>query len=241
MGRPFTDPVIGFVESNSAAEEAGIIAGDKVLSINGSKIKRFEDLQRIIPLTNGATILLKIERESQVFNISAIPRVQDGTDAFGNSKKRLILGVKSSGQTNFERINNPFRAFVLAVGQTYVYVRDTLVFVWQMLTLSRGTEDLGGPFSIAKYSGQAASYGFVSLVLFMAILSINLGIINLFPIPLLDGGHLLFYAIEAIKGSPLSERVQEWGLRLGLVFVLALMLLVLKNDILIIPKLLVLE
>ena len=110
-------------------------------------------------------------------------------------------------------------------------VEATGIAVGQMITGRRGTEDLGGPIRIAKYSGQAAKSGAAGFVLFVAILSINLGLINLFPVPLLDGGHLLFYAIEAVRGRPLSEQAQEWGMRVGLALVAALMIFVTWNDI----------
>ena len=126
---------------------------------------------------------------------------------------------------------NPVDAAGTAVYQTYDVIRTTFVAVGQMIDGSRGTEDLGGPIRIAQISGQAAKTGVLGFILFMSILSINLGVVNLFPVPLLDGGHLMFYAIEAVRGRPLSEQVQEWGLRVGLALVLTLMLFVTWNDI----------
>ena len=119
----------------------------------------------------------------------------------------------------------------MAIGQTYEIIAGTAIAVSQMVSGERGAEDLGGPIKIAKYSGQAAKAGAAGFILFMAILSINLGIINLFPIPLLDGGHLVFYAIEALRGRPVSEQAQEWGMRAGLAIVIALMVFVTWNDI----------
>jgi regulator of sigma E protease len=124
----------------------------------------------------------------------------------------------------------PVEALGAAIGQTYGVVEATGVAVGQMISGKRGTEDLGGPIRIAKYSGQAAKAGLSGFVVFVAILSINLGLINLFPVPLLDGGHLLFYAIEAVRGRPLSERAQEWGMRIGLALVGSLMLFAIGND-----------
>jgi len=232
VGRPVTEPVIGLVVENSAAADAGLMAGDRILAIDGSEIDRFEDLQRIIPLGNGAPLRLTVQREEQVLDITAVPRVLDETDAFGNPQKRAVLGVQSSGETRMMVRHDPFTAIVLSVQQTYVVIEGTFIAVGQMISGERGTEDLGGPIKIAKFSDQAAKSGFANFVIFMAILSINLGIINLFPVPLLDGGHLLFYAIEAIRGRPLSDQAQEWGLRFGLVLVLSLMVFVTWNDIL---------
>lgn len=232
VGRPVTEPIIGTVVEESAAEEAGLVPGDRILAIDGAEIDRFEDLQRIVPLGNGAPLRLTVQRDEQVLEIIATPRVVDETDAFGNPQKRALLGVQSSGETRMMVRHNPITALGLSVQQTYVVVEGTFIAVGQMISGERGTEDLGGPIKIAKFSGQAAKSGFANFVIFMAILSINLGIINLFPVPLLDGGHLLFYAIEAIRGRPLSDQAQEWGLRFGLVLVLSLMVFVTWNDIL---------
>ncbi len=232
VGRPVTEPVIGQVVEDSAAAEAGLQAGDRILAIDGEDIDRFEDLQRIVPLGNGAPMRLTILRGDDILDVVAVPRVVDETDAFGNQQKRALLGVASSGETRTLVRHNPVTAFGLAIQQTYVVVEGTFIAVGQIISGDRGTEDLGGPIRIAKFSGQAAASGLVNFVIFMAILSINLGIINLFPIPLLDGGHLLFYAIEAVLGRPLSDQAQEWGLRFGLVLVLSLMVFVTWNDIL---------
>ncbi|NKB45958.1 MAG: RIP metalloprotease RseP [Alphaproteobacteria bacterium] len=232
VGRPVTEPIIGSVVEDSAASEAGLTAGDRILAIDGNTISRFEDLQRVVPLGNGAPMRLTVQRDENVIDIVAVPRVVDETDAFGNPQKRALLGVSSSGETRMMVRHNPVSALGLAVSQTYIVVEGTFVAVGQIISGERGTEDLGGPIRIAKFSGQAAKSGFANFVIFMAILSINLGIINLFPVPLLDGGHLLFYAIEALRGRPLSDQAQEWGLRFGLVLVLSLMVFVTWNDIL---------
>lgn len=232
VGRPVTEPIIGSVVEDSAAAQAGLMAGDRILSIDGDAIDRFEDLQRIVPLGNGAPMIMSIQRDDQILEITATPRIVEETDAFGNPQKRALLGVGSSGETRMMVRHNPITAFGLAVSQTYTVVEGTFVAVGQIISGERGTEDLGGPIRIAKFSGQAAKSGFANFVIFMAILSINLGIINLFPVPLLDGGHLLFYAIEGLLGRPLSDQTQEWGLRFGLVLVLSLMVFVTWNDIL---------
>lgn len=232
VGRPVTEPVIGQVVPDSAAAEAGLLSGDRILAIDGTEIERFEELQRMVPLGNGEPMRLTIQRNESILDVIAVPRVVDETDAFGNPQKRALLGVGSSGETRMMVRHDPISALGLAVQQTYVVVEGTFIAVGQIISGERGTEDLGGPIRIAKFSGQAAESGFANFVIFMAILSINLGIINLFPVPLLDGGHLLFYAIEAVRGRPLSDTAQEWGLRFGLVLVLSLMVFVTWNDIL---------
>jgi regulator of sigma E protease len=232
IGRPVTEPVIGQVVPDSAASEAGLLAGDRILAIDGEPLGRFEELQRLVPLGNGAAMRFTIQRADDILDVVAVPRVVDESDAFGNPQKRAFLGVASSGETRMLVRHNPIMAFGLAVEQTYVVVEGTFIAVGQIISGDRGMNDLGGPIKIAKFSGQAAKSGLANFVIFMAILSINLGIINLFPVPLLDGGHLLFFAIEAVRGRPLSDQAQEWGLRFGLVLVLSLMVFVTWNDIL---------
>ncbi len=232
IGRPVTEPIVGEVVADSAAAEAGLLAGDRILAIDGEEVDRFEDLQRLVPLGNGAPMRLTVQRADDILDVVATPRVVEETDAFGNLQKRALLGVASSDETRMLVRHNPVTAMGLAVQQTYIVVEGTFIAVGQIISGDRGTEDLGGPIRIAKFSGQAAKSGVANFVIFMAILSINLGIINLFPVPLLDGGHLLFYAIEAALGRPLSDQTQEWGLRFGLVLVLSLMVFVTWNDIL---------
>ncbi|MGE4064831.1 MAG: RIP metalloprotease RseP [Rhodospirillaceae bacterium] len=231
-GRPVTDPVIGGVVEGGAAAEAGIQPGDRIVSIDGEPVARFEDIQTIVLLANGAPMRIGITRDGgqeQVFNVT--PRVREEEDENGNVTKRMMLGIQASREHMSVVKLNPIDAAGTAVYQTYDVIRTTFVAVGQMIDGSRGTEDLGGPIRIAQISGQAAKTGVLGFILFMAILSINLGVVNLFPVPLLDGGHLMFYAIEAVRGRPLSEQVQEWGLRVGLALVLTLMLFVTWNDI----------
>jgi len=231
-GRPVTEPVIGGVVEGGAAAEAGIQPGDRILTIDGKPVERFEEIQTIVLLANGVPMQLGIGREGapdQVITVT--PRVREDTDEDGNVTKRLMLGIQASRAHMSIMKMNPLTAAGAAFGQVYDVIHTTKVAVGQMIMGERGTEDLGGPIRIAQISGQAAKTGVLGFILFMAILSINLGVVNLFPVPLLDGGHLMFYAIEAVRGRPLSEQVQEWGLRVGLALVLTLMLFVTWNDI----------
>ncbi len=231
-GRPTTDPVIGGVVEGGAAAEAGIQPGDRIVTIDGKPVERFEDIQTMVLLANGAPMEIGISREGggeQV--ISVTPRVREDKDEDGKVTKRLMLGIQASREHMTVTRLDPISAAGAAFGQVYDVIHTTKVAVGQMIMGERGTEDLGGPIRIAQISGQAAKTGVLGFILFMAILSINLGVVNLFPVPLLDGGHLMFYAIEAVRGRPLSEQVQEWGLRVGLALVLTLMLFVTWNDI----------
>ncbi len=231
IGRPVTEPIIGQVVEGSAAAEAGLLVEDRIMSIDGNTIGRFEDIQSIVPLSNGGPMNVVVQRDGGEQTLSITPRMSEQQDVFGNPQKRYVLGITSSGQSSQVVTHNPIEALSISVGQTYEVVEGTFIALGQIIAGTRGTEDLGGPIRIAKYSGQAAKTGLVGFIIFMAILSINLGLINLFPVPLLDGGHLLFYAIEAVRGRPLSERAQEWGLRVGLALVGALMIFVTWNDI----------
>jgi regulator of sigma E protease len=230
-GRPVTEPIVDAVAEGSAAAQAGLQPGDRILSIDGEAVDRFEDIQRAIAIAHGQPMSFVLDRGGEELTVQAQPRVIEDKDVFGNPTKRALLGISSSGENR--RVEQPglVQALGWSLSQTYVAVEGTFVGVAQMISGQRGTEDLGGPIRIAKYSGQAAKSGWVNFVIFMAILSVNLGLINLLPVPLLDGGHLLFYAIEAVRGRPLPERVQEWGLRVGLALVLTLMVFVTWNDI----------
>ena len=230
VGRPITEPVIGKVVESSAAADAGLMPEDRVLSIDGAPIERFEDIRSVAQLSTGAPMSVVIKRGAEELTLSVTPRQSTDKDAFGNVQKVYLLGIQNSGETRYKELG-VVGALGESVSQTYDIVRGTTIAMAQIVAGTRGTEDLGGPIRIAKYSGQAAKTGPAGFIIFMAILSLNLGFINLFPVPLLDGGHLLFYAIEAARGRPLSERAQEWGLRVGLALVLALMLFVSWNDI----------
>lgn len=230
VGRPITEPVIGQIQENSAAAAAGLMPEDRVLSVDGNSIERFEDIRSVIQLSTGAPMDVTVRRGTEEMSLSVTPRQSVTKDSFGNETKVFLLGITSTGETRYKELN-PVSALGESVSQTYEIVRGTTVALGQIIAGTRGTEDLGGPIRIAKYSGQAAKTGAAGFIIFLAILSLNLGFINLFPVPLLDGGHLLFYAIEAARGRPLSEGAQEWGLRVGLALVLALMLFVSWNDI----------
>lgn len=230
VGIMMTPPVVSSVQPDSAAAEAGIQEGDHILQVNGTPIERFEDIQHLIPLTNGESITITLRRNAETLTVTATPRVQTITDELGETRQQAVLGIaaNASGQ-DLVRLG-PVQAVGQAFEQAYKVVHATGVTVGQMIAGERGTEDLGGPVRIAQMSGQVAELGFVSLLLFSAFLSVNLGLINLLPVPVLDGGHLVFYAIEAVRGEPVGERAQEYGFRLGLVFLVGLMVFVTWND-----------
>jgi len=229
-GRSVTEPVIGTVVDGSPAAMAGLMPQDRIMSIDGRAVSRFEDIRGVVPLSDGSPMQVVVSRDGREQAIAVTPRMSEEDNGFGKPQKRYVLGITPSGE-NRAVVLNPVDALGASVGFTYDMVESTFVVVGQMITGRRGTEELGGPIRIAQYSGQYAKTGAIGFISFIAILSINLGLINLFPVPMLDGGHLLFYAIEAVRGRPLSERAQEWGLRVGLALVLALMVFGAWNDI----------
>jgi regulator of sigma E protease len=227
-GQPFTPADIGSVQPESAAAQAGMLPGDVIVEVDGQAIERFEEVQQIVRFNQGTPLALVVQRDGQRLPISVTPQVTTVTDRMGNSHTIGLLGIGRAGMEY--RRHDPLTALWQAGRETANLTVGTLGAVGQMIGGSRGTEELGGPLRIAQMSGEVAQSGIVALVWFMAILSVNLGLINLFPIPMLDGGHLLFYAVEAIRGKPLGDRAQEYGFRIGLALVLTLMVFATWND-----------
>ncbi|MGH6719118.1 MAG: RIP metalloprotease RseP [Alphaproteobacteria bacterium] len=229
FGERVTPPEISEIKAASAAEEAGFEPGDLILSIDGEAIERFEDLQLVIRDSAGKALQVIVRRAGSEIALTATPKLVERESRLGSVQRIGELGVVRSGDVVYER-RAPIAAAAAAVSETWMIVTSTLEAVAEIIDGTRGTEDLGGPVRIAQMSGQVAESGLVTMVWFMAFLSVNLGLINLFPIPMLDGGHLLFFGIEAARGRPLGERAQELGLRVGLALVVGLMVLATWND-----------
>jgi len=228
FGQPFTPAVVSAVVPDSPAEAAGLQAGDRIVRIGSSNIDRFEDIQRIVQIRPNAELDLEILRDGAEVRLSVTPRMIEVTDTFGNTHRIGQLGIRS-GAVDYVR-HDPLTATWYGVKATLSVIDVTFVTLGQMFAGDRGTRDLAGPLGIAQMSSQVAQIGFVASLHFAAFLSVSLGLINLFPIPMLDGGHLLFYSIEALRGKPLSERVQDLGLRFGLLLVVGLLVLGTVND-----------
>ncbi|MDT9597685.1 RIP metalloprotease RseP [Sphingosinicella rhizophila] len=227
-GQQQTPPVIAGVVSASAAAQAGLRAGDRILSISGKTVDRFEDIAMIVSLRPEQPLRIEAEREGRRIEVVAVPQTRVERDRFGNEFRKGLLGVTPAGSV-IEPV--PATAVVgLAVRQTVDIVTMSIEGIGQIITGRRSVKELGGPLKIAQYSGQQASLGLEALIWFMAIISINLGFINLLPIPLLDGGHLFFYMIEAVRRKPLAPEAQEWAFRTGIAALLTLMIFVTLND-----------
>ncbi|MBF0304236.1 MAG: RIP metalloprotease RseP [Alphaproteobacteria bacterium] len=231
-GQPMTAPVVGKVVENSAAAEAGIQLGDRIVSINGQTIRRFQDIQHIVRLRIDEPLTLVVARGDGTVTVTTRARVTETTDMFGNQHRIPVLGIGASVDQATRDVvrHGPVSALVAAVEETGTIVGSTFTALGQMIAGTRDSEELGGPLRIAKGAGQAAQMGIESVISYVILLSINLGLINLFPIPLLDGGHLAFYTVEALRGRPLSIRAQEYGFRIGLFLVFALMIFATRND-----------
>lgn len=234
FGRQVTTPRVDQVQPGSAAAEAGFQPGDVVLSIDGQKIENFSDMQRIVSASPGTTLKVIVERDGREFTLSATPKLQEHKDNFGNVHRIGMLGITRA--TTREDIvterYGPIEAVQLGVAETWFVVERTLSYIGGIITGRESADQLGGPIRIAQISGQVATVSYAALLHLTAVLSVSIGLLNLFPVPLLDGGHLVFYAIEAVRGRPLSERAQEYGFRVGLALVLMLMLFATWNDIL---------
>src|SRR5690242_19056320 len=227
-GQPFTPPEVGQVQPGSAAEQSGILPGDVITEIDGRAVQRFEDIQQAVRLNPNVPMTVTVRRDGREQTLRVTPSRTELTDRFGNHYEIGLLGIARSGVEYAKR--DPATAVVQAGVETWDLTAGTLQALWQMIKGTRGTDELGGPLRIAQMSGEVAQGGVVAVLWFMAVLSINLGLINLFPVPVLDGGHLLFYAAEAIRGKPLGQRAQEYGFRIGLALVLTLMVFATWND-----------
>lgn len=232
VGERQTLPIVDSVQAGSAADDAGIKPGDRVVSINGEKIESFTEMQRIVSISADVELSIVVARGGSEIALTATPRRSETKDRFGNFIRRGLLGVRRSASADdwVLKKHDPGTAVWMGVKETYFVVSRTLHYLYEVVTGREKADQLGGPIRIAQVSGQVATAGFLALVNLAAILSVSIGLINLFPIPMLDGGHLLFYAIEAVRGQPLSERTQDIGFKIGLAFVLMLMIFATWND-----------
>lgn len=234
FGKPSQTARVDSVQENSAAATAGFKSGDIVTAIDGSAIESFTDMQRIVSTRAGTPMVFTVKRGEAVVQLNGTPQLREIKDSFGNVHRVGVLGITRAtgpGDTVTQPVN-PATAVWLGVKETWFVVDRTVAYIGGIFTGRENADQVGGPIRIAQISGQVATIGLSALIHLAAVLSVSIGLLNLFPVPLLDGGHLLFYAVEAIRGKPLSERSQELGFRVGLALVLMLMLFATYNDIL---------
>jgi len=229
-GAGILKPAIGDVEKDSPAYQAGLQKNDKIIEIDGHAIESWEEMAKIITECNGKSLALTVLRGESIFTANVIPKQISGQSIFGEEIKRYVIGIKSSGDV-FIRGLNPFQAFSESIVQTWKISKLVVISIVKMIQGNIPVKSIGGPIMIAEMAGQQAREGAVNFVFFIALLSVNLGILNILPIPVLDGGHLVFFFIEAATGHPVSIRVREIAQQAGIFILIALMIFVFYNDI----------
>lgn len=234
FGRQITQPRVDQITASSAAERAGFKPGDLILTIDGKPIESFSDMQRVVGASAGQQLTFLVDRGGADVTLTATPEMKEMKDSFGNVHRLGLLGISRSlaAADVTTRRYGPVEAVVMGTQETWFVVARTFDYLGGVISGRESTDQLGGPIRIAQVSGQVATHGIGALLSLAAVLSVSIGLLNLFPIPLLDGGHLLFYAVEAVRGRPLSARTQDIGFRIGLAIVLMLMVFATWNDVL---------
>jgi regulator of sigma E protease len=232
VGKDFTPAVINEVQKNSPAMKAGLKNNDIIISIDGNKVKSIMEVSKFIMMSTDEFIDFTVNRSNQKLTFKVKPDIVAGEDNLGNKINKRMVGIKLGAYNN--KINHvklgPSKAIYHAIAEVYYVSTSSLKYLGSMISGSGDSSQLGGPIRIAKITGQVAEFGFLPFLSMMAYISISLGLINLFPIPLLDGGHLMFYSFEKILGHPLSQKVQEGFFRIGMFLLLSLMFFTTFND-----------
>ncbi len=232
VGKDFTPAVINEVQKESPAEVAGFKKNDIILEIDGTKVKSILDVSKLITLSTTEFIDFKVSRYDQEILLKVKPNIVEGVDSLGNKINKRMIGIQLGAYNN--QVNHvklgPAKALYYSLYEVFFVSTSTLKYLGSILTGSGDSSQLGGPIRIAKVTGQVAEFGILPFLNMMAYISISLGLINLFPIPLLDGGHLMFYSFEKLMGRPLSQKVQEGFFRIGIFLLLSLMFFATFND-----------
>lgn len=229
QGQAYAPAEVGGLVEKGAAEKAGFKLGDKITSINGRAVDSFQELQRQVTINLGEEMTVKVLRGEKEITLKATPEIIEQKDNFGFKHQVGRIGIVSQGKTAIKK-HNVVSAVDAAVQETWSMSVATLKAIGQMVMGTRSADELGGVIRIGAYAKEFSDAGSLALLMFSALISVNLGLINLFPIPLLDGGHLVFYAYEAIAGKPMSEKFRVAGLRIGYCLIIALMVYATLND-----------
>lgn len=229
IGVPALLPDVGEIKPDFPAYQAGLAKGDRILEANGSPIKRWDDLAKIIHDSQGNPLHLKVQRDGKTFQVSVTPQVSTEKNIFGDDVRVGLIGISPAGTSFTERFD-PFTATYKALVQSWQFTELTVLSIVKIIQGKISAKTIGGPILIAQLAGQQAKAGALSLIFLMAIISINLAILNVLPIPVLDGGHLLMFLIEAVTGKPVSLKLRERAQQVGVFILLLLMLLVFYND-----------
>lgn len=228
FGAPQTPNVVAGITAGSPAERSGLKIGDQILELDGRATPTFEMIGHVASLNPGETVVVRVQRGSQQLDLTATLAVVEETDRFGRHFRIGRLGIPNPGRKMVKV--DAVDLIPTAADRTYVLTRSMVEGLWQIISGRRSVKELGGPLRIAQIAGQQASLSWLDFVSLVALISINLGFINLLPVPMLDGGHLLFYVAEGIRRRPVSERAQDWAFRGGLALLLALLLFTTVND-----------
>jgi regulator of sigma E protease len=223
-------PVIGEIKEGSPAMSAGLQSGDKVVSVGDRPIETWSEMAEAIADSQGKPVVFVIERKGRQVSTTIAPAKDSVEDIFGETHERFMIGITAAGEVEAERLN-PFSALIESLHRTYLIVELTVVSVVKLIQGAVSADTLGGPIMIAQLAGEQVEHGFVSLLSFIALVSVNLGILNLLPVPVLDGGHILFFTIEAATGRPVSLKVREVAQQVGIFLLMLLMVFVFYNDI----------
>ena len=227
-------PKVGEVMADMPAAAAGFKPGDTITSVDGWNIEGFEDVQRIVSINGDRKLRFGVDRNGEKLFLDVTPQVKEQKDAFGGVFRRGLIGITPSRAPEAVEVRNvgPFEALRLGVRETYTNVTQTLQGIGDIIMRRQSADQMGGPIMMAEVSAKVAELGIAPMLLWIAFISANIGFLNLLPVPVLDGGHLMFYAIEAVRRRPLSQRMQEIGFQIGIALVLMLMVYVNLNDLL---------
>ncbi|MCA0434394.1 MAG: RIP metalloprotease RseP [Proteobacteria bacterium] len=233
IGAPYSEPRVDEVLPGSAAEVAGLKPGDFIRKVDGAETKSFPDVQEAVWMRGGEELLVTVERGGSLMTLPLTPKLQEMPDGYGGTMRVGLLGVRHIPQADgarFQSYTLP-QAFMKGIDRTWYIVATTGKYIGKLFRGTESTSQISGPITIVRGAGDTASNGPLAFISFLALLSVSIGLINLFPVPMLDGGHLVFYALEAVRGKPLGPVAQEWGFRIGFSFVVMLMLVGVWNDV----------
>ncbi len=229
-GLPIMKPEVGEVQEGMPAHEGGIRPGDRVVSIDGKPVTRWEEMADLIKQSSGRPLRIEILRDERTVLVKVVPKLLSSRNLFGEQVEKYVIGITASGAVTIRQLN-PFQSAVQGVLQTWQIAKLTVLAIGKIIAGTISAKTLGGPIMIAQLAGQQAEAGIINLIFFIALLSVNLGIINLLPIPVLDGGHLLFFLIEAVSRRPLNLKTREVAQQVGIFVLILLMIFVFYNDI----------
>jgi regulator of sigma E protease len=229
-GMPIMEPEVGEVQEGMPAYEGGIRPGDRIVSVDGQPVNRWEEMAAAIKKSQGGALRIEIVRDEQSRFLNVTPKLISSRNLFGEETQQYVIGITASGAFSTKRLN-PFQCAVQGVSQTWQIAKLTVTAVGKIVSGAISAKTLGGPIMIAQLAGQQAKAGIMNLIFFIALLSVNLAIINLLPIPVLDGGHLLFFLIEAISRRPINVKTREMAQQVGIFVLIVLMIFVFYNDI----------